>query len=246
MAEEIKSGQLKLKVDPKKLQDEKYNFQANESRRAVTAKEISGRTVNMKKENEPEVVSPQAVEALPMKALEVQHPDSGAKKKREEADNKKKRLKNAKKVATAAEREYYRAVIISVLLLAGILTVATFATIGFFSYYLLKRVIADPRHGHTLHNGVVQIRNAGSLSEKYEIMMQVYNEVRGADLSADLSKVPKESKYKQVLRQVEEKVNKMHSIDETMPEAPDMKNTLNKPLQRTLQNKIQRPQTPEM
>ena len=31
MAEEIKSGQLKLKVDPKKLQDEKYNFQANES-----------------------------------------------------------------------------------------------------------------------------------------------------------------------------------------------------------------------
>ena len=226
MAEEIKSGQIKLKVDPRSLRQEKLKSNPNEARQVVTEREIHGRTVNLKKDDaQIEVVTAPVLEALPMKVVEAQRSKKGLKKREDDVDVQKKQRKHPKRVLTEAEKAYYRVLVISIFSLVLLLVVGGLSTVGFFSYYLLSRVIENPAHGYTLRNASIQMRKAESLSEKYNIMIQAYNEVRGADLSAIVKDENKGSKYKGILGDVEKHVNKMHSVDETLPEAPEMKNT---------------------
>ena len=72
MAEEIRSGQIKLKVDPRSLREDKLKSNPNEARQVVTEREIHGRTVNLKKDDaQIEVVTAPVLEALPMKVVEA-------------------------------------------------------------------------------------------------------------------------------------------------------------------------------
>lgn len=227
MADEIKSGQIRLKVDPKALRQAKNDFSERTPAPIITEHDVNGRTLSMRKDDEPiQMITPAAVEALPMEVVEAQQSKKALKKRKEELDVKNKQRKHPKRVLTNAEKNYWRVIVVSLFISFAILIVAAGVAVGTVSFFLLSRVIENPAHAQTLHNAAAQIRNAGSLSEKYEIMVQTYNEVRNVDLSPVIEQNPKESKYKKVLREVEGKVNRMHSIDETMPEAPEMKNTL--------------------
>ena len=222
MADENKSGQIRLKVDPKALRQAKNDVSERTPAPIITEHDVNGRTLSLRKDDEPiQMVTPAAAEALPMEVVEAQQSKKALKKRKEELDIKNKQRKHPKRMLTNAEKNYWRVIFVSLFITFAILIVAAGVAVGTVSFFLLSRVIENPAHAQTLHNAAARIRNAGSLSEKYEIMVQTYNEVRNVDLSPILEQNPKESKYTKVLRDVEGKVKRIRSAEEAESEAPE-------------------------
>ena len=220
MADEIKSGQIRLKVDPKVLRQARNDLSERAPAPIITENDVNGRTLSLRKDDEPiQMITPAAAEALPMEVVEAQQSKKALKKRKEELDVKNKQRKHPKRVLTNAEKNYWRVIFLSLFITFAILFVAVGVAVGTVSFVLLSRVIENPAHAQTLHNAADQIRNAGSLSEKYEIMVQTYNEVCSVDLSPVIEQNPQESKYKKVFREVEGKIKRIHSAEEAEAEA---------------------------
>ncbi len=213
------AGEIKLKVDPKAIQQEKYENRQKLSTPIVTGEDTDGRTLSLRKEGEPiQMITPAAAESLPMQVVEAQQSKKALKKRKDDVDINKRQRKHPKRVLTEAEKNYWRVLLASFSIIFGLLIVALGVTVGTVSFFLITRVIENPAHGFTLHNAADQIRNAGSLSEKYEIMVRTYNEVRDGDIALVTDDDSGESKYKKVFRGVGAKVNRKHSAEENMTE----------------------------
>lgn len=213
------AGEIKLKVDPKALKQEKNEKLQKVSAPVMTGDDIDGRTLSLRKEAEPiQMVMPTAAETLPMQVVKAQQSEKALKKRKDDVDITKQQRKHPKRVLTEAEKNYWRVLLTSFFIIFGILIVAVGVVVGTVSFFLITRVIENPAHGYTLHNAADQIRNAGSLSEKYEIMVQTYNEVRNGDFVSASDDDSGESRYKKVIRGVGAKVNRKHSAEDSMTE----------------------------
>ena len=135
MADEIKSGQIRLKVDPKALRQAKNDVSERTPAPIITEHDVNGRTLSLRKEDEPiQMITPAAAEALPMEVVEAQQSKKALKKRKEELDIKNKQRKHPKRVLTNAEKNYWRVIFVSLFITFAILIVAAGVAVGTVSF----------------------------------------------------------------------------------------------------------------